>query len=183
MKFRKIADMCFVLLLSLLVLCPLSATAVSADDQADGHYQRGFAFFQNKEYGRAIDEYSKAIAENKADSRYYYVRGVAYLVQGKHKEALGDLSEAVQMNPRFADAYSAAASIFLVEGQYVMAIEFYTRAISLNPSDTPDLLFSRGISHHRMNDKESAAADFQAACKQGSNVGCVFWNAVAGLSL
>ena len=183
MRSLWITDICFVVLLSALVLCPLSATIASADDQADLYSRKGFAFFQDKEYGQAINEYSKAIGANKTDSKYYYFRGVAYLMYGQHEKALGDFSEAVQIDPRFADAYSAAASIFLTEGQYRLAIEFYSRAISLNPSDTPDLLFSRGVSYKRMNDEESAAADFQAACKQGSEVGCLFWNAVAGLSL
>lgn len=178
-----IARICFKLVLSALVLCPFSAAIASGDEKADSHYQRGFVFFQGKDYEQAIDEYSKAIAENAADSRYYYVRGVAYIMQGRHKNALADLSEAVQRNPKFADAYSAAATIFLTEGRYDLAAEFYTRAISLNPADMPDLLFSRGVSYQRMNDKESAAADFQAACKQGSEAGCLFWNAVAGLSL
>ena len=183
MRSSRITDICFKLLLSVLLLCPFSGAIASGEDEADSHYQRGFAFFQSKEYEQAIDEYSKAIEANKADSRYYYVRGVAYIMQGRHGKALGDLSEAVQRNPKFADAYSAAATIFLMEGRYDLAAEFYTRAISLDPADTPDLLFSRGVSFQRMNDKESAAADFQAACKKGSEVGCLFWSAVAGLSL
>jgi len=183
MRSFGITDICFGVLLAALVLCPLSATTAWGDDKADAHLKRGFDFFQNKEYGRAIDEYSKAIAANKTDSRYYYVRGVAHIMHGSRIKALDDFSEAVRMNPKFADAYAAAASVFLLEGLYGLAIEFYTMAISLNPPDTSDLLFSRGVSHQRMNDRESAAADFQAACKQGSKVGCLFWNAMTGLSL
>ena len=183
MRSLRITDVCFGIILSALAFCLFPPSIAQGDDKADTYYQRGFTFFQNKEYEQAIDEYSKAISANKTDSRYYYVRGVAYIMQGRRIRALDDFSEAVRMNPQFADAYGAAASVFLLEGLYPLAIEFYTTAISLNPADAPDLLFSRGVSHQRMNDRESAVADFQAACKQGSKVGCLFWNAMTGQSL
>ena len=64
---------------------------------------RGLVYHSQKEYERAIENYTKVIEMNPDYADAYYNRGVVYRDKGEVDRAIADHNRAIQLNPGYAD--------------------------------------------------------------------------------
>ena len=69
-----------------------------APDSADVYYNRGDAYDELGEYGKAIADYNKAIELNPNNSLAYYNRGLAYSEKGEVPKAVSDLEKCIELS-------------------------------------------------------------------------------------
>lgn len=142
--------------LGMLVL--LSAVGCATrEDLADEAFERGNAAHDQKDYDRAIAEYTESIRLDPEASGAFIARGNSYSDKGDYIKAIADYEEAIRLSPDDADGYSSLAWLLatcrdagLRDGK--RAVELATTACEL--SDWKDA-----------NDLENLAASY-AECRQ-----------------
>jgi tetratricopeptide (TPR) repeat protein len=68
-------------------------------------WEEGYALLEHKEYGPAIDRFTKALELNPKLGRAYSTRGKAYNKLKMYENALEDFNRAVKMRPRHGGSY------------------------------------------------------------------------------
>ena len=139
--------------------------------QAKEWYDKGYQHSLNKEYDKAIEAYTSAIALDPNLAKSYVHRGGAYYEKGQYDRADEDINKAVSLDPNLAYAYGARGIIYYNKGQYDRAIEDFNKAITLNPNDV-DAYTLRGAAYYNKGNMGRAISDFQKACDMGLEVGC-----------
>jgi len=71
---------------------------------APAYALRGVAYESNGELGRAIGDYTKAIAINPNVALAYTIRGHAYEKKGDKEQAIADYRKALEIEPSDQDA-------------------------------------------------------------------------------
>ena len=101
------------------------AAAAAAGGAARGHYEKGNELFGARQYGPAVEAYSKAI-EVKGDYAFAYVgRGNARIGLGKLAEAKADLEKAHELAPTAASPLYGLAVVHERLGDPAKAKTFY----------------------------------------------------------
>ncbi len=102
---------------------------------AAGFNERGAGYLTQRDYGRAIADFSRAVELEPGQDRYRYNRGVAYLLSGQNELALADFSQALALNPRDVLALMARAEIYLDRGEDARAEQDFDAAVRASPQD------------------------------------------------
>ncbi len=118
------------------------ATAIKPDDfylselnsiQAKYAHFHGNIFLGNKNYPKAIEEYTKAIEFEPEVAFHYSERGYTFQLNNEHIKAIEDFTKAIELKPEDASYYSGRAYVYKLNKEYVKAINDYTQAIKLKP--------------------------------------------------
>jgi len=110
-----------------------SATLVAAKTPKT-YKDRGVAYLDKGDYGRAIADLSKAIELKPDYADAYHDRGVAYRRKGDYDLAIADYSKAIELRPDYAFYYHARGDAYRGRGDYDRANADLSRAIELEPS-------------------------------------------------
>ena len=115
--------------------------------QANEWFDKGYQHYLNKEYDKAIEAYTSAIAINPNYAKAHYNRGTVYgKEKGLHDKAIEDFNKAIALNPNLAEAYNNRGAAYGNKGQYDRAIEDYNKASTLNPNFA-EAYNNRGIAY------------------------------------
>jgi hypothetical protein len=89
---------------------------IAADTRhAQAHQARAWAWYELKEYDKAIEDFTQAIAIDPKYVRSFYGRGLTWEKKGKLNNALTDLRYSAAIDPSLADAQQAIARITAAE--------------------------------------------------------------------
>jgi len=125
--------------------------------------QRGSAFYEKREYERAIADYSKAIAiEPDRYFKAYNNRGVAYNKIGMFEKAIEDFNKTIAINPRYGEAYNNRGIAYDEKGLSEKAIEDFTMAIAADP-ESDKAYNNRGAAFYKKGMFHEAIEDFSRA--------------------
>jgi ankyrin repeat protein len=72
---------------------------LTAND-ADGYSERGGYFYRQKQFERAIEDYTSAVRLNPKNDNPYYWRGRAWAEKGNFEQAVSDWDKAIELNWR-----------------------------------------------------------------------------------
>jgi len=88
---------------------------VIADDtrHAQAHLSRGWAWYELRDYDRAISDYGQAIGIDPQYVYAFYYRGLALEKKGKLQDALADLLYFAKSDPSYPDAQRAITRVTL----------------------------------------------------------------------
>jgi tetratricopeptide (TPR) repeat protein len=168
-----------------------SCTAVIESGQQAGHglavalNNRGNAHLGNRNYDRAIDDYSKAIRLDRRYALGFSNRGLAYVRKGRIDRAIEDFDEAIRLNPKFAMAFVHRAvaylekaqwdfDAYLAEGKYEdLAIQDLDKAIRLDRNNAVAYR-NRGFVNARMQRYDRAIQDYDEAIRLDPRVSSHF---------
>jgi len=95
---------------------------------------RALAYFNLKQFEKAISDYDKSLSLNPKDATIYNDRGLAKMQLGRDYEAISDLNAAIKLKPRELQEYHSyenRADAYMKTGQWEFAIRDLTTAISL----------------------------------------------------
>lgn len=109
----------------------------SDEDQAKAEQLKndGNKYMTAKDYGAALNAYTKAIELNGASPVYYSNRAAAYSQIGQHDEAVADAKKAAEIDPQFGKAYSRLGHALFASGKYEEAHEAYQKGCEVDPSN------------------------------------------------
>ncbi len=133
-----------------------------SERRAEKFYNQGLKKSQNKQYQKAIAEYTKAINIDSQFIDAYLKRCEMYYKLGNHQGILDDCYQIIKINPFIAKAFyyqgRARYSLGYVQG----AIDSYSEAIRQEPHYA-QAYYYRGIAYRDTKETLSAIEDLQIA--------------------
>lgn len=128
---------------------------------------RADALVSQKEYEKAVIDYSAAIRMLDSNETYHYKRGRSYEILGEWDRAISDYRRTVTLSPSHADALGALGAAYAKRGDYGRAVEALTKAITLKPGQD-DLHMHRANAYVEMGQRDAALDDLRKAAKLGN---------------
>ncbi|MEK7310327.1 MAG: tetratricopeptide repeat protein [Planctomycetota bacterium] len=128
---------------------------------AEAWEELGGAYYDKKEYLKAVECYSKAIELAPAQASAYYKRGIN-LERLKNEEALSDYQKVVELAPDSSIGYYCKGSIDFRKRNFESALRNYNKAIELN-TDDPFVYNGRAMVYLHNGRTDLALADWNRA--------------------
>jgi len=157
----------FILSIVAVVVQPIFAGGQNQTN-AEAYSDRGFAYFLEEEYDKAISDYDEAIRLNPKLAKAYFGRGFTYHKIGDYDKAVSDYSQAIRLNLKFADAYYYRGRVYHYKEDYDRAISDYNQAIRLNPNDA-EAYYKRGGAYLNKENYDKAISDYTKAIQLNPN--------------
>jgi lipoprotein NlpI len=123
---------------------------------------RGNAYYEKREYGRAIADFTRAIELNPNAEQAYNNRGNAYDAKGEYEKAIDDYSHAIELDPKSQRAYNNRGTAYTAMGEFARAIADFNRAIKLDPAYA-QAYSNRGDTYKAKGEYDRAIADYNRA--------------------
>jgi lipoprotein NlpI len=120
---------------------------------------RGDAYYRDRQYFRAINDFDAAIRLRNDDPDFYFSRARALARAGSFDHAIADFSAALRHRPGFALAYYGRGLAHAWRREYRASVNDHTEAIRLKPDFGP-AFGGRGWAHYYLGNFEAAATDF-----------------------
>ncbi len=142
--------------------------------QANEWFEKGRQYDLNRQYYKAIDAFTNAIALDNNFSIAFFRRGSIYLWIEQFDKAIIDLTKAITLNPGDYKAYNNRGLAYELKGDPEKAIKDFTAAIAREGSN-PVIYRMRGNNYLASGQKKKAVSDFQKSCDMGDKNGCVLF--------
>jgi tetratricopeptide (TPR) repeat protein len=147
-------------LMAVIVLFAFVSAAYAEDAQT--LYIAGVKKIKTRDFEKAIADFDKAIAANKAFVKAYVGRGMCNFMLDKHKQAISDLNMAIQRDPENVTALFWRGSSYMMAGYSKEAISDFTGVLKKQPENSWSYM-NRGICQFRQEKLDEAIADASKA--------------------
>jgi len=141
--------------------------------QANEWFEKGKNYHLNKEYDKAIEAYTKAIAIDPNYAGAYIGLGNAYNNKGQYDRAIEDYNKAIAIDPNLAKAYNNRGFAYGEKGQYDRAMQDYNKAIALDPN-LAKVYGNRGIAYGKKGQYDRAMQDYNKAIALDPNLAAAY---------
>lgn len=108
--------------------------AATPIQRADALVNRGSSFDDDRDFGRAIADFTAAIALNPKDASAFLLRGNSHDANGDLDKALADYNSAIGLDPHDASGYFNRATVYQAKGDMDRAIADYQKALEIDGS-------------------------------------------------
>jgi lipoprotein NlpI len=134
----------------------------SSELLASIYIRRGVAYFLNKEYRLAIEDFERAITLVPKFIWAYGLRGIAYYLLNEYQLAIVDFDRALELDPNYVWAYAGRGFAYGYFKNFEQAMEDFDSAFALDPNFA--LAYTNlGITRLWMQDISLAQANFTQA--------------------
>ncbi len=123
---------------------------------------RGLTWLNQKEYNRAIADFTRAIQLDPNSAKAYVYRAEAWGARHHRDQELADLDEAIRLEPKNIQYRLSRATSWSAQGRHEQAMADYNVAIQLEPNN-PLLYVARGNEWRRHVKLDLALADYDRA--------------------
>ncbi|MFI9831612.1 tetratricopeptide repeat protein [Streptomyces sp. NPDC051913] len=127
--------------------------------RAAAHALRGRDWRHEGEYGRALEEYDRAIELDPATVLAHYGRGLTLQLMDDHPAALTAFDRADALSPDTGWIIAERAETYRLAARYDEALADFDRALALDPTDA-GALTGRAVCRHVLGRYDEALADF-----------------------
>ncbi len=110
-----------------------SKVVQTAPDCARAHDNLGSAFFQQKQYQKALQHHTKAVALRPNHGIFRNNLGMDYGALGEVDKAAREFQEAIRLNPKLAAAYNNLGIVDFRAGKYLRAVQHFYKSVQLKP--------------------------------------------------
>jgi tetratricopeptide (TPR) repeat protein len=132
--------------------------------EAGNYCDRGRFYFDQKEYQKAVANFTEAVRLDPDYAAAYYNRGTARVRTHDCDGAIADCGRAIALDPRSAAAYNCRGVARVELKEYDKALEDYNDAIRLDPHYA--IAFSnRGNAYVALKEQDKAMADYDKAAQ------------------
>ncbi len=128
-------------------------------EKVAAHNDQGILLLDKDEYGAALLEFNRALAEDPRNVTVLINRGVAFAKRGQYGEAIENFYYALDFNKNNVIALKRLATAYLLTGNPEKAIDVYNRIASLSPSDF-QVYAERGAAYLTLSRYDTAMLDF-----------------------
>ena len=136
---------------------------------AQEHFNVGVYLDNQKQYGKALDEYGKAV-EQKPDWALAHMRMAHdYDRLGKEDDAIAQWNLAVKYDPQFYSAYDELAAAYERQGNLPKAIEAYSALLKYPPAQLP-VHYQLGLWYAKLGDRANARTHLQQYLQLASKI-------------
>ena len=161
--------------LAVLMLAILTTLSCSTgyNKHADEYYAQGKIFYQNMDYNRSIDSFSKVLElapAGEENNRVYYMRGRSYLKNRQYDQAIYDFTRALELtgegdkSMRFL-IYEMRGDAYFGKKAWTNSIQDYWKAVAedVDNENAKYVYLNRGWAYLNNNDPQAAIKDFDRA--------------------
>jgi len=106
---------------------------------AEGHFMKGLAYFQEKNYELASSEFHHSIQIDSSSKLSYYYLGIISNYQEKPDDAIKYYKEAINIDGNFSEAYNALGATYSSQRKWNEALKAYNRALENKLYTTPHI--------------------------------------------
>ena len=128
-------------------------------EMAKEYYNLGNAYYEIREYDRAIAYYNLAISQDPELLGAHYNLSLAFIKGGREEEAERVLLRLLERDPENVSVLQLLAYVYYQSGSVVQAIETVESVLRLSPNDV-DALHNMGIIYWEDGQAENAARAF-----------------------
>jgi tetratricopeptide (TPR) repeat protein len=160
---RTLLLACSISVMTSLVLLAEEKLSIPQAGQAPAtnytNLERGLAFVAERNWDKAVVEFTAMIELDPKDATAYEYRGCAYFMKSELDKAITDLTQAIQLNPTNSSAYFNRGGAFRVKEELAKAVSDFSSCLRFAPSN--HLAFkSRAAIYNRMGDYAKAIRDW-----------------------
>lgn len=105
-----------------------------------GHYNRGWSYFNDGAYDKAIADFDKSISNNPGYADTYFSRAQVQHERGARNQSLADMDRYLEKKGEVAEAYLNRARLFRRRGELNQAFSELQRAGGLDPGENQVLV-------------------------------------------
>src|SRR4051812_39473123 len=91
-------------------------------DSAEARFDRGMEHLENKEWDKAIAEFSEVIRQEPKNADAFFNRGQAWVLKDEWRTSISDFNAFVRLKPNDPDGFLCRAEALVHEGQTASAI-------------------------------------------------------------
>jgi tetratricopeptide (TPR) repeat protein len=114
--------------------------AIELDNSYErAYFNRGIAYFRQRELQLALADYTRAIEINPRHSSFYDTRADVLRFLQQFQQAHNDIQRSLKINPSNSDAYKTQAEIYSDEGNTDLFYESLQKALDLDPTQINNL--------------------------------------------
>jgi tetratricopeptide (TPR) repeat protein len=146
-----------------------------APDSPYARFCQGNVLNNDKEYGRAIAHFDRAIELKPGFAMAYNNRGSAYASDHNYDLAIRDCGKAIEIKPDYVEAYYNRGIAYMGKGDCDSAIRDYTKAIELVPNDAK-VYNNRGNAYAAKHDYDRAIQDGSKAIELKPRFADAYYN-------
>lgn len=143
---------------------PIPSESPTNDRGAAFFYERGLRYAREREYPRAIENYTRAIEIEPTFWKAYLQRAAANYENGQDRAIFEDCRLVLQFNPDCGEAYYYLGLARQRLGYTQSSIDAYTRAIQLDPSPAR-VYYQRGLAREELSEYTEALQDWRSAAE------------------
>jgi tetratricopeptide (TPR) repeat protein len=135
-------------------------------NHAEANFFRGRSYFRLYQYGRAVDDLTRAVKLNPSLVGAWRYLGLSYFGLWQDEQSLAAYSEALRRNPQALDVLINRAQTYLAmkPPRRREAVADFTQALRIAP-DNSTALNGRAIMYHQLGNSQGAIADLNQAIK------------------
>ena len=126
------------------------------------HFNSGVAFYNQKEFSKAIQAYQKVIELDPTYVEAYNNLGIIYQMAGDVDRAFGAYQKATEINPRYEKGYNNLGILLLLRGRDEEALEAFKKALAINPNNIESHI-NLGILFKKKGQWDEAIESYQKA--------------------
>ncbi len=142
---------------------------------AEMEFYSGYVNQQARQFGEAIENYTKAIQLDPQHTTAYCNRAIANATLGRDKEAIQDCDKAVESAPQLPEAYDSRGNVNTFLGKHKKAIQDYDKALEINPQYVA-AYSNRGVAKSILGQHQEAIRDYTEALKLNSKISGAYNN-------
>jgi len=132
------------------------------------YFVRGNAWYEKKEYDKAINDHTKAIALDEKYAYAYNNRGIAWADKKEYDKARYDFSNAIALDEKYAAAYNNRGLVQHDKKEYDKAINDYNKAIALDEKYAV-AYYNRALSFNAIQKFNEAKSDYEQYIRLTNN--------------
>lgn len=137
---------------------------VAARPTAENYHLRGVALLAQKEYDKAILDFSESLRREPKNAGAFNNRGQCHYLKGDYASAIQDFSTALRLDPKHFLAKNNRALAYIASTNFPAALSDLQAALQQVP-EYPEALNNRGIVYQKMGRLDESIRDFTAALK------------------
>jgi len=146
-----------VLLMICLAGCVSAGPSIDKSKMAEGYYQKGLAYLQDRNFELASVEFNRSIQTDSSYKYSYYSLGYISDQQGKFDDAIGYYKKSISLDDAYSDAYNSLGVVYAKQQKWSEALKCYKKALENKLYPTPHVPYLN-MGDVYMNQKEYAKA-------------------------
>ena len=99
-------------------------------------FDKGMIYTKQKEFGNAIEAYTKAIELNSKYKEAYLKRGQSHQELEQFDVALNDFDKAIKLDPTYVEAYISRGATYTQKRKFDLALNDFNKAIERDPKNS-----------------------------------------------
>ncbi len=148
---------------------------ISDSKNVNDYYKDAIKYSENKEYDKAIINFTKVIELNPKEASSFYNRGYAKVKLNDYQSAIEDFSKSIELDPLYLHSYIIRAIVKKELNDYKGAIEDYTKTIELD-SKNISAYQSRGSLKSELKDYSGAIKDYNKVIELDANTKNIYFD-------